>query len=160
MKVLSLKQPFAELILLGRKKIELRKWNTHFRGKFLIHSPKNPDTNALKQFGFVVKDRNFSQKISAFPNKSRSTWRNISVLDYKELPCGLIVGSAILKDVKKYKNEKEHRKDKELHLASSYWGNYGFILENAHRIKPIPAKGKLNFWNFNYSPSIIQNNKY
>jgi predicted transcriptional regulator len=28
MKVLSLKQPFAELILQGRKAIELRKWNT------------------------------------------------------------------------------------------------------------------------------------
>ncbi len=43
MKVLSIKQPFAELIIQGRKKIELRKWNTKFRGDFLIYASKNPD---------------------------------------------------------------------------------------------------------------------
>jgi hypothetical protein len=48
MKALSLKQPFAELILLGRKKIELRKWNTHFRGEFLIHTSKIPDRKAME----------------------------------------------------------------------------------------------------------------
>ena len=119
MKTLSLKQPFAELILLGKKKIELRKWNTNFRGEFLIHSSKIPDRNAMKIFGF------------------------------KDLPCGFIVGKAKLIDVKKYKNKKEHNEDKKLHLASNEWGNFGFILEEVKRIKLIPAKGKLNFWNFN-----------
>ncbi|MDQ6862918.1 MAG: ASCH domain-containing protein [Thermoproteota archaeon] len=37
MKGLSLKQPFAELLVSGRTTVELRKWNTKFRGKFLIH---------------------------------------------------------------------------------------------------------------------------
>lgn len=118
MKVLSLKQPFAELILQGRKKIELRKWNTSFRGEFLIHASKNSDKKAMKKFSF------------------------------SDLPCGFIVGKAKLTDVKKYSNEEEHQKDKELHLASSSWGNYGFILENPQRIKKIPAKGKLGFWDF------------
>jgi hypothetical protein len=118
MKVLSLKQPYAELILLGRKKIELRKWNTKYRGEFLIHASKNPDISAMERFGF------------------------------KELPCGFIVGKAFLKDVKKYRNEEEHRKDKDLHLASSFFGDYGFILENPESIDKIPAKGKLNFWNY------------
>ncbi len=53
MKALSLKQPFAELILQGRKKIELRKWNTSFRGEFLIHSSKTPDMMNMKKFGFT-----------------------------------------------------------------------------------------------------------
>ena len=117
MKALSLKQPFAELILQGRKKIELRKWNTNFRGEFLIHSSKNLDKDAMKKFGF------------------------------SELPLGFIVGKAELIDVKKYKTKSEHDKDKKLHLANSSWGNYGFILKNPKRIKPIPAKGKLGFWN-------------
>ena len=119
MKALSLKQPFAELILQGKKKIELRKWNTKFRGEFFIHASKNPDSNAMKEFGF------------------------------DELPCGVIVGKAKLIDVKKYLSEREHLKDKNLHLASSEWGNYGFILENVWRVKEIQAKGKLNFWEFN-----------
>ena len=40
MKCLSLKQPFAELLISGKKTVELRKWNTKFRGKFLIHASK------------------------------------------------------------------------------------------------------------------------
>ncbi len=119
MKVLSLKQPYAELILQGKKKIELRKWNTKFRGEFLIHASKIPDKEAMQKFGF------------------------------KELPAGAIVGKTTLIEVKKYQSEQEHSKDKDLHLASEYWGNYGFILENTERINPIiPAKGKLGFWDF------------
>lgn len=118
MKVLSLKQPFAELILQGKKKIELRKWNTHFRGEFLIHASKIPYRDFMKSFGF------------------------------EELPCGFIVGKAELFDVKEYKNAEELREDQNLHLASGEWGKFGFILRNPQRIKPIPAKGSLNFWDF------------
>ena|SRR3989344_418119 len=119
MKTLSIKQPFAELILQGKKKIELRKWNTKFRGEFLIHASKIPDRNAMKKFGF------------------------------SHLSCGYIVGKAELIDVKKYKNREEHEKDKNLHLTYSEWGMYGFVLKNPQRIKNIHAKGNLNFWEFN-----------
>ena len=40
MKCLSVCQPFAELIVQGKKTIELRKWNTKFRGEFLVHAAK------------------------------------------------------------------------------------------------------------------------
>mgnify|MGYP001600792634 FL=1 len=107
MKALSLKQPFAELILQGRKKIELRKWNTKFRGTFLIHASKTPNWDAMREFGF------------------------------KELPTGCIIGKARLSDVKRYESEEEHSKDRDLHLASTAWGDYGFILENVQRVKEL-----------------------
>jgi hypothetical protein len=44
MKCLSLRQPFAELLVSGKKTIELRKWNTNLGGKFLIHTSKNEDS--------------------------------------------------------------------------------------------------------------------
>ena len=118
MKALSLKQPWAELVLQGKKKIEIRKWNTKFRGKFFIHSSKVPDSDAMEKFGF------------------------------SDLPCGFILGEAELVDVKAYKNKKEFGKDKNLHLATSKFGDHGFILKNVKRIAPIKAKGNLNFWNF------------
>lgn len=121
MKALSLKQPFAELVVSGIKRIELRKWNTKFRGEFLIHASKILDKKSMEKFGFT------------------------------DLPAGCIVGKAFLRDVKKYNSEKEHQADRDLHLASTAWGNYGFILENPQRVKPIPCKGKLNFWNFKNS---------
>ncbi len=116
MKVLSIKQPFAELILQGKKKIELRKWNTKFRGEFLVHTSKNSDKQAMKKFGF------------------------------SELPLGCIIGRVKLIEVKEYQNETQHKRDKNLHLASSSWGNYGFILENPKRMKKVSINGKLGFW--------------
>ncbi len=124
MKALTLKQPWAELILQGRKKIEIRKWNTNFRGEFLIHSSKVPDKDAMEKFGF------------------------------KDLPCGFIVGKVNLLDVKKYQDEDEFIEDNEKHLATSEWGRYGFVLENARRINKIPCKGKLGFWEFDLNKQI------
>jgi hypothetical protein len=40
---LSLRQPYAELVVDGRKIIETRRWNTNFRGIFLIHASKAID---------------------------------------------------------------------------------------------------------------------
>jgi hypothetical protein len=118
MKTLSIKQPWAELILEGKKKIEIRKWDTKFRGEFLIHASKNPDKEAMKKFGF------------------------------NNLPCGFIIGKVKLIDVKKYDTDNEFEKDKNFHLATREWGNYGFILESPERIKPIQINGKLGFWEF------------
>ncbi len=122
MKALSLKQPFAELIVSGRKTIEIRKWNTKFRGEFFIHASKNPDKKAMEKFGFG------------------------------ELPLGCLVGKAKIDNVKKYIDENEFIKDKGKHLADISYGNYGFILKNAERIKEIQCGGKLGFWD-------ISNNK-
>ena len=43
MKALSLKQPWANWIIDGTKTIETRKWNTKFKGRFLIHASKSID---------------------------------------------------------------------------------------------------------------------
>jgi len=118
MKALSLKQPFAELIVSGRKTIELRNWKTSFRGKFLIHASKIPDKISMEKFGFI------------------------------ELPLGKIVGEATLIDVKEYINNFEHKKDRLQHLADSSWGKYGFILKDVERIEGPFVNGKLNFWEF------------
>lgn len=120
MKALSLKQPWAELILQGKKTIELRKWNTNFRGDFLIHSSKIPDKKGMREFGFKDSD----------------------------LPCGFILGKARLAEVKRYHSDKEFLADRNKHLATKSWGTYGFILEDIRRTGKIPAKGRLNFWNF------------
>jgi len=48
---LSLRQPWAELILQGEKTIETRIWNTHFRGEFYIHTSKTIDKEACKRLG-------------------------------------------------------------------------------------------------------------
>ena len=118
MKALSLKQPFAELVVSGRKTIEIRKWNTKFRGEFYIHASMQEYKNAMEKFGF------------------------------NSLEKGAIIGKATLVEVKKYENDDEFVKDKNKHLATKDYGKYGFLLENPQRINPIKFKGKLGFWEF------------
>ena len=117
MKALSLKQPWAELVLLGKKTIELRRWNTHFRGEFYIHASGNLDEEKTQEYKL------------------------------KDLPRQAIVGKATLVEVKEYKDEKEFLQDQNKHLANNIkWGKYGFILKDVKRINPIPCKGQLNFF--------------
>jgi ASC-1-like (ASCH) protein len=49
LKCLSLKQPYAELLVSGKKTIEVRKWNTKFRGRFLVHVSKNINEEACNR---------------------------------------------------------------------------------------------------------------
>jgi hypothetical protein len=126
MKCLSLKQPFAEFLVSGKKTIELRKWNTKFRGEFLIHASKNLD-------------------------KERAISLNI---DYTKLSKGAIIGTAILYDVKGYKSEAEFVKDKNKHYADiKKFGSYrfGFMVRDAHRFTtPMPYPGRLRFFEVQY----------
>ena len=120
MKCLSVSQPFADLIITGKKTIELRKWNTNFRGEFLIHAPlkiRIDDCKRLKLNNKLVR--------------------------------GAIVGKATIYDVKKYNSIKELHKDKKFHFASQNLENkkFGFILKNAKQFRvPIPCKGKLGLF--------------
>jgi hypothetical protein len=45
MKALSVKNPWAELIACGRKTIELRTWQTSYRGPIVIVSSASPSTD-------------------------------------------------------------------------------------------------------------------
>lgn len=42
MKSISIKNPYAELIVMGKKTIEIRSWQTKHRGKLIIVSSKIP----------------------------------------------------------------------------------------------------------------------
>ena len=43
MKTLSVRQPWANLIVRGIKDIENRSWKTNFRGRILIHAPNKSE---------------------------------------------------------------------------------------------------------------------
>ena len=131
MKCLSISQPFAELIILGKKKIELRKWNTNYRGEFLIHAPLKIKTDDCKRL-----------KIN------------------KKFVTGAIVGKAEIYDVKKYNSKKEVNEDQKFHFASKNFQNnkYGFLLKNAKEFRiPIPFKGQLGFFNVELPKTKIKN---
>ncbi len=131
MKCLSVSQPFADLIISGKKTIELRKWNTNFRGEFLIHAPIKIRAEDCKRL-----------KIT------------------KKLVTGVIIGKAELYDVKKYNSSKEVKKDQKFHFTSKNFQDktFGFKIKNAKPLTiPIPWKGQLGFFDVELSKAKIKN---
>lgn len=49
MKVITLKQPWASLIVNGYKKYEFRSWKTNYRGELYIHAGKGIDKEGMKR---------------------------------------------------------------------------------------------------------------
>ena len=120
MKCISVSQPFADLIVTGKKTVELRNWNTKFRGEVLIHAP----------IKIRVKDC-----------KRLKT--------NKQFDTGVIIGKVEIYDVKIYKSQKEVNQDKKFHLASKVFQNktYGFLLRKPRMLNiPIPWKGQLGLF--------------
>ncbi len=52
---LSIRQPWAGLIVAGRKRIEIRHWSTALRGRLLIHASKTRDERS-EAVGQVTSD--------------------------------------------------------------------------------------------------------
>jgi len=107
LKCLSISQPFADLIISGKKIIELRNWNTNFRGEFLIHAPlkiKTEDYKRLKinkiigkaelydvkkynSFKEIREDQKFHFAAKKFQNKIYGfKIRNVKILKIP-IPC-------------------------------------------------------------------------
>lgn len=124
MKTISIKQPWASLIINGYKEYEFRSWNTKFRGQVLIHASKTVEKDVLKRF----------EQLN---------------LDY---PTGKIIGSVNITDVIKVNKCFEDKLIKENELiygATIGREGYAFKIENVEKFKqPIEAKGMLGFWNY------------
>ncbi|HJU12841.1 MAG TPA: ASCH domain-containing protein [Candidatus Nitrosotalea sp.] len=132
MKCLSVSQPYADLIIQGKKTIELRSWNTKFRGEFLVHAPKKTRPAECKRLGVKAEG----------------------------LRTGVIIGRVELYDVKKYKTARELKSDYKKHLAGKEYHDraYGFLLRKPKELKfPIPYKGTLGFFEVSIDSMITEN---
>ncbi|HKO65792.1 MAG TPA: ASCH domain-containing protein [Candidatus Nitrosocosmicus sp.] len=120
-----MKQPYADLLATGRKTIEIRKWNTNFRGPFLIHASKN-----------IIKD----------------ACLNLGI-DENNLVKGAIIGKAFLYKVMRYSTKEAFSDDHQKHFSiediksNHSFKRYGFLVKDAIKFKEgIPYLGKLGFF--------------
>ena len=123
MKALTIKEPWATLIIDGYKKYEFRSWKTNYRGKILIHAGMSKEKDMLEKF----KDYNL--------NCSK----------------GMIIGEAFLTDCILVTKEFEGallKIDKTVY-GKPHEMKYAWKLENIIKYdEPIPIKGKLGLWNY------------
>jgi len=124
MKVLTVREPWASLIVNGYKKYEFRSWKTNYRGKILIHTSSLMDKDMLDKF----KDYN---------------------LDYIT---GAIIGEAEIVDcilVDKEFNDELREINPVVYGRSNHVETYAWKLDNVKKYdKVIYTKGKLGLWNY------------
>lgn len=126
MKVLTIKQPWATLIMQGYKRFEFRSWQTKYRGDLLIHAGKGIDKEAIKRLEKYLP---------------------------KELLTGKILGKVTLVDCIKMSPEFKERllkENKDIYAKSSFQENYGWQMDNVQVFKEqIETKGHLSLWEYN-----------
>ena len=127
MKVITIKQPFATLIIEGYKEYEFRTWKTKYRGIIYIQAGLAVDKKAMEKY----KDLNLTY------------------------PKGCIIGKAILNDCIEITDDfKKVLKDKNKypyiynHVLSGDDSKYAFHMTNVEKIKNIKVKGQLGIWNY------------
>jgi activating signal cointegrator 1 len=157
MKVISLLQPWASLVVLGHKKIETRSWNTKYRGELLIHA-----SASKKMAKFFIDVEPFQGVF-----EKHFDWL---IPNIDELPFGAIIGKVNLidtfhtedaetiinhsEDLFEIINTKDNKAfekavTKEIAFGDYSPNRYGWLLSNPIVFdNPIPAKGMLGLWEF------------
>lgn len=121
MKALSIRQPWSELVLQGRKTIELRTWKTNYRGRIAVHAAQKVELQACAVYGF----------------------------DPAKLVCGALVGTVDIVEMVPL-NEKhwDELRDQHLDLGTDPGDLLGWRLANPQRLpQPIPMPGHLGLFN-------------
>lgn len=124
---LSVKQPWAALLITGLKTVEVRRWTTRRRGAVLIHAAKVPDDRP-------------------------EGWRRIATPQVQELAAlrGGIVGVAELAACRTYETATAFAADTDAHLNAPDWFTpprlFGFVFRDARPVTFYPYTGQTMFF--------------
>jgi hypothetical protein len=123
---LSLKQPWAALLIHGCKTIEVRRWATARRGLVLIHAARVPDARP-EAWAYVPPELREAARVA-----------------------GGIIGAADLTGVKTYRSAEAFVTDQARHLNDPSWFRppclYGFLFVNPRVLPFRPYKGNVRFF--------------
>lgn len=115
---LSLRQPWAWLVIYGGKDIENRKWSTKFRGRVWIHAASK------------MTDDDFEEAFWA----ARDVAPEIQIPDIRFLDLGGIIGSVEITECCAH------------HPSPWFFGPKGFVLRNPEPCEFKPCRGSLGFF--------------
>ncbi|MDF0733587.1 ASCH domain-containing protein [Pseudomonas entomophila] len=116
MKALSIKQPWAWLIVHGGKDVENRTWHTKLRGRFLVHASQGMTWD-------------YYRWAAGFARQA-----GVDVPTFNELERGGIIGSVELVDSVDHSD------------SPWYMGDKAFVLRDPKPLPFTPLKGQLQFF--------------
>lgn len=116
---LSIRQPWAWLIVNGHKDIENRDWPTGFRGQILVHAGKTMARTYYEDVAWHI-----SQAVPKAP----------PLPAYEDLQRGGIIGISTIVDC--------------IESSDSPWfqGPFGFLMRNSRTLPFFPVNGQLKFF--------------
>jgi len=162
-RVLSLLQPWASLLVFGEKQVETRSWKTDYRGPVAIHASQNekhvssiktildPYINMMCHVNqdLISKEERFDllnglnkamedlNYIKAFENQLRDHYGSNTWI------YGQIIGIGTLVDCVPTSQIKAKLSDKEISLGDYSEGRWPWKFEGMRTIRPIGMKGAL-----------------
>lgn len=137
MKAITVLQPWAWLLVSGKKRCETRSWKTNYRGEILIHAGKKDMTGTMMRETFFEAR---CMKRAGVPGA--------------EIITEAIIGKAVLVNCVQI-NEAIRELIKKQHFDEYAFGcfspgRYAWVLENPVLFDtPIPARGYQGLWNWN-----------
>jgi len=145
MKALTIKQPWAQLIIEGLKDIENRTWQTKFRGRVYVHAAQKPVPMNGNADGFAPPNIECLKQIFKLHPASQGRWPDIMAA---------YTNSAIIGEVDIVDCVLNHNSIWAEHVdmpAGVYMGEkliYNWVLANPVKYdQPIlNVKGALSFW--------------
>lgn len=142
MKTLTMKQPWAQLLVEGHKKIETRSWNTSFRGELLIHSSKK----------FYFSDMQICEVDEHYKR---------AIPDYTKLATGAIIGSVLITDCVRAEDIRGTLSAAELAFGNYSDGHFAWITARPRLFKnPIMnVNGALSLWEYKQISTVGNNNE-
>lgn len=137
MRALSLKQPFAALIVAGIKRYEARSWSTPYRGRIAIHA------SSKRTEGWILEEWDNDEDVAAA--YAQMGW--IDKADLASLPRSAVVGTVSIVEIHIVKDVWERLTDTDRALVGNpFEDDYLWELQDAVAIEPVPINGKLNLW--------------
>jgi hypothetical protein len=126
---LSVKQPWAGLLVLGYKTIEVRRWSHRRRGPVLIHAAglRDEREEAWQQFEGLLAPEH-------------GEWL---------LQDGGIIGRGEITECREYRSLEEFVRDQPHHLIPPGWFEppmYGFVFRNLVKLPFVPLQGQVRFF--------------
>ncbi len=127
MHAISLKQPWATLLVHAIKTIEVRKWSTKRRGPVLIHASAHPD-----------------ERVEA--------WSHVPdhLLEHASTLRGGIVGAGEIVSCRIYRDRDQFAEDQEAHRNELEWFEkpplYGFVLKKLRVLPFQRCSGWMRFF--------------
>jgi hypothetical protein len=122
---LSIKQPWAALIVAGRKTIEVRRWATRVQGPIFIHAARLPDERPQAWHWITDELRPATQIV------------------------GGLIGIATLTECRAYRDAATFVHDTHRHLNDPDWfaaTMYGFVLADAITVPFVRCPGNIKFF--------------